>query len=78
VGIVYPGVISVPSLMIAGTDTKHYLHLSKNIYRFSPLVLEKEDIDRIHGVNERIHVQSFERYCDFFLVLLQRVAFREA
>lgn len=66
----FPDAIVAPSLMIAGTDMKHYSELSENIYRFSPLVLTTEDVARIHGVNERIGVSAFSRYVDFFIVLI--------
>lgn len=36
---IWPKYYVVPALMIAGTDTKHYSHLTKNMYRFLPVVL---------------------------------------
>ena len=37
----------IPSIMVANTDTRWYLPLTKNVYRFSPSVMEtKEDTKR--------------------------------
>lgn len=55
---------------MAGTDTKHFLKLSKNIYRFAPSVLEMEDLKRIHGANERISLQNYEEVPNFYYHLM--------
>lgn len=62
--------IVTPSLMVAGTDTKHYSGLSEQIYRFSPLEFTKDDVNRLHGVNERVGVVEFSQYIDFFIRIL--------
>jgi hypothetical protein len=46
----------------AMTDSRHYSRLSPSgTLRWAPLVLNKQqgDINRIHGVNERISIQHF-------------------
>lgn len=55
---------------MASTDTKHFLKLSKNIYRFAPSVLEQEDLKRIHGANERISLQNYEEVPNFYYHLM--------
>lgn len=66
----FPGVLIAPSLMIAGTDSKHYREIADNIYRFSPFVADGEKLKKIHGVNENISTEGFKRmvrfYYDFF------------
>nr|XP_033774719.1 N-fatty-acyl-amino acid synthase/hydrolase PM20D1 isoform X2 [Geotrypetes seraphini] len=65
VGAVAPGVC------IGNTDSRHYLNLTKNIYRFSPIWLKAEDLSRIHGLNERISLEMYERGVQFYLHLIQ-------
>ena len=60
----------IPSLMIAGTDTKHYVNLTKHIYRFSPVMMSKKSVSLIHGVDEHIGVTDFADYTKFFAHLL--------
>ena len=58
---VYPDAGIIPSLLSGNTDTIHYLNLTENIYRFSPAFMLPEDIDRFHGINERISVKTYSK-----------------
>ena len=58
---VFPGSNVVPGMLVGNTDTLHYLNLTQNIYRFLPVVLDTSDVNRIHGVNERVSVQGFSK-----------------
>ncbi|GCC34018.1 hypothetical protein chiPu_0012491 [Chiloscyllium punctatum] len=58
-------------LCIANTDTRHYLKLTKQLYRFIPMILKQEDLTRIHGVNERISIKNYEEIVEFYFRLLQ-------
>lgn len=57
----FPEALVSPGLMIATTDSRWYTGLSKNIYRFSPVVLRSAGIATIHGENERIGVKALAR-----------------
>lgn len=70
---VFPGTYVAPSLMIAGTDSKHYTEISPNIYRFLPIRLEKSDLSRIHGENERIKIQDYKNVVRFYYMLMQNL-----
>lgn len=35
---VFPGVAVAPALFIAASDSKHFWHLAKEIYRFNPVL----------------------------------------
>ncbi|KAF3072711.1 hypothetical protein CFAM422_005060 [Trichoderma lentiforme] len=60
-------VVPAPGAMTGNTDTRHYLNLSNNIYRWSPGSLKS--FSNIHGVNERLlmseHVNMAKFYYDF-------------
>ena len=68
---VAPETIVAPFLTIAATDTRHYIHLTKNIYRFVPVVFRPEDTERIHGVNERISFADYLRCIRFYAQLIR-------
>jgi len=57
-------------LLVASTDTKHYLNLSRNIYRFSPTFMYPEDIRRFHGDNERISVENYGQTINYYSHLM--------
>ena len=69
---VFPGVIVSPFIMLANTDTKHYLKLTNNIYRFSPLISSRENLKRFHGHDEHILIENYISIINFYhhLVLL--------
>ena len=68
---VAPRAIVAPFLTIAATDTRHYAELTKNIYRFVPIAFRPEDTQRIHGVDERISIEDYERCVRFYVQLIR-------
>lgn len=63
---VFPGVSVSPSLMIGATDARHYSHLTENVYRFFPLRANQDDLDRVHGTNERILISNYAEIIQFY------------
>ena len=57
---VYPDVVVVPSLLSGATDTRHYIDLVDNIYRFHGMILATAQAKGVHGTDEYIGVESFE------------------
>jgi carboxypeptidase PM20D1 len=55
-----PEVIVAPYLVVAVTDARYYGDLSKNIFRFQPVRLTTQDLERMHGINERIAIRHYE------------------
>lgn len=61
------------TLMIGNTDTRHYWALSKNIFRFSPIIFESlEETKMFHGIDERISSQNLLHLFEFYCNLMQR------
>ena len=52
--------------MPANTDTRHYVDIAKNIYRFSPSFMYAEDLARFHGRNERISTKNYQEAVNFY------------
>jgi carboxypeptidase PM20D1 len=71
---VFPEVLIAPGISIAATDARHYAPLSNSIYRFCPLWLTPEDLNRIHGTDERISIESYERIVKFYVQLIYNSA----
>jgi carboxypeptidase PM20D1 len=68
---IYPTAILSPALMPAGTDSKHFIPLSENLFRFSPFCVHKDEGGRIHNTNERISVAACEDMLAFYMLLFQ-------
>ena len=51
----------VPSLLAATTDTRHYIDLVENQYRFHGVMLASSQASSIHGTDEFVDVASYEK-----------------
>jgi len=71
---VMPDVIAAPFLSLGGTDTKHYVGLAENSYRFHALRVGPEDRTRAHGVNERIAVSNYAECIALNQAVIRRAA----
>jgi carboxypeptidase PM20D1 len=58
---VYPEAIVAPSLMPATTDTRHYVDLADNQYRFHGVEMVTSQVKSIHGTNEYVGIESYEK-----------------
>ncbi|XP_067863694.1 N-fatty-acyl-amino acid synthase/hydrolase PM20D1-like [Heptranchias perlo] len=75
IGNVFPEVAVTPGLCVASTDTRHYQNLTRELYRFVPMILKQKDLSRIHGVNERISTRNYEEIVQFYFYLMQNSDF---
>jgi carboxypeptidase PM20D1 len=69
----YPNTIVSPFVMLGGTDAKHYNEISKCVIRFSPIKVSNEDRKGIHGLNEKISVETLEKCFEFYQRLLTKI-----
>lgn len=68
---VYPEVAVAPTMMVGSSDSKHFIVVTKNIYRFAPIIVNSKDMTRIHGLNERIAIEDFKRGIGFYYQLIK-------
>jgi len=71
---IYPDAVSVPFVYIAASDTKHYAPITKDVYRFLPILADTAALERIHGTNERIGVQNFAKAVQYYAELMRNAA----
>jgi carboxypeptidase PM20D1 len=57
---IIPHVMVAPYLVVVATDARYYSELSSNIFRFLPLRLTEQDIERMHGTNERLAIKEYK------------------
>ena len=57
---VAPEAVVAPYLVVVVTDARYYSALSRNVFRFLPLRLTSRDLERMHGIDERIGIREYE------------------
>ena len=70
---VFPEAVVAPYLTVGATDARHYRSLTANVYRFLPARLGPRDLERLHGVDERVSVDGFFDAIRFYRALLVNV-----
>ncbi|NGY06426.1 M20 family peptidase [Solimonas terrae] len=71
---IFPDAIVVPGLVVGATDLRHYADVMDARYNFTPGRLQADDLERIHGVDERVSVDEFANMVRFYRQLLQNVS----
>jgi len=67
----FPSAIVAPNLVIGATDSHYYTVVSDNVYRFLPLVTNSKDLERFHGIDERIAVEDYKDCIRFYYQLIR-------
>jgi len=68
---VYPAAVVVPSLLTATTDTRHYVDLVDNQYRFHGVEMVTSQVTSIHGTNEYVGVTSYEKSIEIAVGMIE-------
>jgi carboxypeptidase PM20D1 len=71
---IFPDVVVAPGLMVAATDSRHYTEITDNIFRFSPVRANSDDLKRFHGTNERLSIEGYADMIRFYRRLIENAA----
>ncbi|MEQ8268660.1 MAG: M20 family peptidase [Parvibaculum sp.] len=71
IGESFPGAITAPYLVVGGTDSRHYLPITDNVFRFIPIRMGSDDMARFHGTNERVSVANMGEAVAFYIRLME-------
>src|SRR5216110_1908364 len=71
---VVPGAVVTPWLVVGGTDSRYYARLTPNVLRFVGSAIGKDDLRRVHGMDERVGVQAYAGAVQFYIQLLKNAA----
>src|SRR5690606_38925674 len=73
IGETFPDAVVAPYVMLQASDSRHFARISDRVYRFLPFDLRQEELESIHGIDERIRVSTYTRAIAFFDALLGRL-----
>ncbi|MGA9795082.1 MAG: M20 family peptidase [Rhizomicrobium sp.] len=60
-----------PDMFTGATDSRHYLPISDQVFRFDPFHFGIDDLARVHGTNERLAVGELGHGTAFFMRLMK-------
>ena len=60
--------------LVAATDSRHYVGITDNIFRFSPVRANADDLKRFHGTNERLSIEGYADMIRFYRRLIENTA----
>ena len=54
-----PDVVVIPFMTIGGTDSQFFQSKGVNCYGILPVLVSEDDIQTMHGIDERISIENF-------------------
>ncbi|PPI54183.1 M20/M25/M40 family metallo-hydrolase [Rathayibacter toxicus] len=70
---VFPETVVAPYVQTGGSDARHFHAISDGVYRFVPFEINPQQQLGIHGNDESVQVEQFERAITFYARLLTRL-----
>ena len=72
IGEVFPDAVTAPWIETGATDSRHYLAIAENVYRFCPFRSTPDDMGRMHGTGERLGLADADGLVEFYQRLVRR------
>ena len=69
----YDNIVAAPFIMLGGTDGRHYNEICDCVVRFSPIKVSNEERKGVHGLNEKLKVESLQQGLEFYEILLEEL-----
>lgn len=63
-------VIITPNLIVGATDSRYFIPVAKNVYRFCMIQVDMGDLKRFHGTNERLSIKNFNNMVKFYYAMM--------
>lgn len=61
-----------PYLVVGATDSRHFIPMADNVYRFAAIEMDIEETGMIHGINERIGVDTYLDSIRFYVDFIRK------
>lgn len=66
----FPETLVTPFLVLGASDSRYYCEISKNVFRFSPIQMNKQELESIHGIDEHISIEKLGKVIELYLNLI--------
>ncbi|UCC73199.1 MAG: M20 family peptidase [Gemmatimonadota bacterium] len=71
---IFPHAVVAPYLVVGGTDSRYFVSLTRNVYRFAPVELSSGEYNTVHGTDERLAVDALADMVRFYVQLIRNSA----
>ena len=56
--------------MLGGTDSRNFTDVTDSVVRFAPIIMDSQQLNSVHGIDENIYVESLKRAVEFYTKLV--------
>ncbi|MDY6846577.1 MAG: M20 family peptidase, partial [Chloroflexota bacterium] len=70
----FPGSLACPYLVLGGTDARRYAPVTGNAFRFNPVQVSREDMQRMHGVDECLSIENCAKMVSFYIAYIEEIS----
>ena len=70
---VFQGVIPSPYIMNGASDSRYFSRVSDCCLRFAPFLIDDQQLESIHGLDENIDIDTLSKAVEFFKSIMRRV-----
>lgn len=67
--------IVTPFILVGTTDSRYFVDVSDNQYRFLSCLISKQELSGFHGYNEKLSVNNLEKMIQFYIILMQELGY---
>ncbi len=67
---IFAGVKTSPYVMTGASDCRYMSRVSENCFRFTPFIIDNEQMDSIHGINENVDLSALAPAVDFYKYII--------
>ena len=69
----FPGCVVAPSLLFAASDSRFFRHKGIPAYGICPVLVSLEDINMLHGIDEKISVENVIKGTEVYTKIIRRL-----
>lgn len=70
---IYPDVNVAPYIMLGASDSRFFGEICENCIRFAPFVIDTQQLDSIHGIDENVYLSSLAPAVAFFELIMKQL-----
>ncbi len=68
---IFPGVRTAPFITNTASDSRYMSRVTENCIRFSPFIINNEQLSGIHGLDENVDIDGLSDAVDFYKYMIQ-------